>query len=100
MDMVKNNSIGMGLTCSQLIIRELNGTLLLKQSNNGKTVFSIEMPVNFIQKREFQINSHVKQNEFDFIFNFDRELKWAINQYLVYQLGDSHHYFEKLHSMI
>lgn len=60
MGKVKDNSIGMGLTCSQLIVRELNGSLLLKESNNGKTIFLVEVPVNLISKREFQINSHVK----------------------------------------
>ena len=52
MDMVTNNltnnSIGMGLTCSQLIIRALKGSLTLKRSSNGVTIFLLEMPVNYI----------------------------------------------------
>ena len=42
---VKNNSIGMGLACSKLIINQLYGNLKLKESERGKTVFRMEMPV-------------------------------------------------------
>ena len=38
---VKNNSIGMGLACSKLIINKLNGKLRLLESERGKTVFII-----------------------------------------------------------
>ena len=41
MDKVMNNSIGLGLTCSQLIIGELKGRLSLQRSNEGITVFSV-----------------------------------------------------------
>ena len=42
---VKNNSIGMGLSCSKLIVNQLYGNLKLKESVRGKTVFRMEMPV-------------------------------------------------------
>ena len=42
---VKNNSIGMGLACSKLIINQLKGKLNLQESIRGKTVFRIELPV-------------------------------------------------------
>ena len=42
---VKNNSIGMGLSCSRIIMRSLMGNLDLVESNRGRTVFRIQMPV-------------------------------------------------------
>ena len=42
---VKNNSIGMGLACSRLIINKLDGKLQLMESERGKTVFRIQIPV-------------------------------------------------------
>ena len=42
---MKNNSIGMGLACSKLIMKQLQGKLKLVESARGKTIFRIEMPV-------------------------------------------------------
>ena len=38
---VKNNSIGMGLCCSQVIMNNLTGSLELLESQRGRTVFQI-----------------------------------------------------------
>jgi nitrogen-specific signal transduction histidine kinase len=42
---VKNNSIGMGLSCSKMIMKQLKGKLELVESQRGRTVFKLQMPV-------------------------------------------------------
>ena len=42
----------MGLACSKLIMKQLKGSLALRESIRGKTVFKIEMPV---EKRDHRI---------------------------------------------
>ena len=45
MKKVKDNSIGMGLACSREIIRQLGGDAILKESEKGRTIFKVTLPV-------------------------------------------------------
>ena len=42
---VNDYNIGMGLTCSQAIVRQMGGDITIKQSNRGLTVFAFKIPV-------------------------------------------------------
>jgi len=44
-DQVKDFNIGMGLACSQIITESLKGKIILKESNQGLTVFGFKVPV-------------------------------------------------------
>jgi K+-sensing histidine kinase KdpD len=46
LELVKDNSIGLGLTCSREILRKLGGDIKLVQSENKVTVFGFDMPVD------------------------------------------------------
>ena len=56
MQKVKNNSIGMGLACSKIIVNQLKGKLRLMESVKGKTVFKMEVPV---EKRDKCLEENV-----------------------------------------
>ena len=42
---VKDNTIGMGLACSQQIVSSCGGDITIKESQRGLTVFGFKMPV-------------------------------------------------------
>ena len=45
MNKPKNDNIGLGLSASRKIIRELQGDLIIKQSKQGLTVFKMRFPI-------------------------------------------------------
>ena len=42
---MNDRNIGMGLTCSQTIVKKLGGDITLKSSKRGLTIFSFKIPV-------------------------------------------------------
>jgi K+-sensing histidine kinase KdpD len=74
---VKNNSIGMGLACTKVIMNQLKGSLQLKESIRGKIVFKIEMPVEKRDHRieELSVQSSVGENHGHMVLsNYTRPL--------------------------
>ena len=77
---VKNNSIGMGLSCSRMIMRQLMGNLELVESERGRTVFRMQMPVEK-QKQEIvleELSIDVEERVSDnvtVLFNYKRSLQ-------------------------
>ena len=54
----KDHSIGVGLACSREIITQMGGKAYLKHSDDGLTVFTMEIPVKIKpnnEKRELQV---------------------------------------------
>ena len=74
---VKNNSIGMGLACSRMIIKQLRGNLVLVESERGKTVFKLSLPVecqNYVLE-EISQKEEVSQQHM-VLFNYKRVLTY------------------------
>ena len=51
---VQDHSIGMGLACSHDIARALGGDTMIKQSNNGLTIFLFRIPVH-VEESAFEL---------------------------------------------
>ena len=87
MKKVKNNSIGMGLACSKIIVNQLNGKLRLKESVKGKTIFRIEVPVEKVDKclenSDLDARARILENKNHMVLsNYKRELQPQILEYL------------------
>lgn len=47
MQLVKDNSIGLGLACSQVLCSHLKGSVQLVASQKKLTVFQFELPIKY-----------------------------------------------------
>ena len=47
MQLVKDNSIGLGLACSQVLCNHLKGSVQLVTSQKKLTVFQFELPIKY-----------------------------------------------------
>ena len=92
---VKNNSIGMGLACSKVIMNQLKGSLALKESIRGKTVFKIEMPVEKRDHRieELSVESAVGDGHM-VLSNYARPLQPLILEYIQPSLQEDTSYLK------
>lgn len=46
---VKDNSIGLGLSCTKAILNQLGGDIYLKSSQKNLTVFQLHLPVEVVR---------------------------------------------------
>ena len=85
MKKVKDNSIGMGLACSHTIMRELKGNLFLKESQRGRTIFQMNLPVEYQQYLEniSMNNNGLTCQSKKVLFNFKRRIQKKIELYLI-----------------
>lgn len=49
----KNDNIGLGLSASRQIARELKGDLTIKQSQRGLTIFRLRFPIKIVQSKKY-----------------------------------------------
>ena len=52
LDLVKDHNIGMGLSCSKVIVEGMGGSIKLSKSNEGMTIFEFRLPIESIEDEE------------------------------------------------
>ena len=60
MKLVKHNSIGIGLNCSQLLAKSLNGQVILLNSKAGVFAIQLSLPVGKVKLGKVKINTSHK----------------------------------------
>ena len=76
MSKVKDNSIGIGLSCSKLIIQAMKGSIKVLDSKPGKSSIQVKIPVNV---QNFDCNSKSELNIGSEYYNVMEESKNEIN---------------------
>ena len=61
---VKDNNIGMGLTCSKTLVTELEGDISVKKSEEGLTIIRFELPVEVVKATGFDDSIGKKKQDF------------------------------------
>lgn len=99
-NLVKNENIGLGLTCSSVIIQKLGGSIkLLESQKNNITVFQVEMPVcldlSYIEEISLQSNLWSKFQH-KMLYNFERPLNQHLLEYVHKNIDKNNYNLENI----
>ena len=80
--LVKDGNIGMGLTCSHVIVNKLGGDITLRESQRGFTHFSFQIPVKK-RVREYKESDHdlSPERDHEYVDVDEHELRKLNNKY-------------------